>query len=341
MKRDIENNCKEIAELRAEKQEMAEKLKESPCKCADTNKIPTSNDDTNKVVPKASLPLRNEIVKHNSNPNTGGATSKAPNTSVIDTGLATLPLNLPGQASVIAPKANQIIFPTFKIQRPRISTSSLSSSSSTDSSDSGTKTIRKTYRKIKRLQKRQPTCHPVTANPIKTAIKPEKKINMFIGSIDKSNTAQDLISHMGTFDIIVDPSEISEIPQRSDNKAFKVTIGKSYIEPLKVIWPEGVKVDIYKLTKSVSASSKANKSYKSNSHNLGKKSKGTKQPFRKPAPQANRAFQNWNQWQAYSREYPELPRAGYAYDYTWERPQQGNYSYRDMPYYSSHYVQPY
>ena len=87
-----------------------------------------------------------------------------------------------------------------------------SSSSSLDSSDSDTKHIRKAYRKMKRLQ----------SNPIKSAIKTEKKINMFIGSIDESNTAQDLINHMSSFDIIIDPTEISEIPQKSDNKAFKV-----------------------------------------------------------------------------------------------------------------------
>ena len=75
---------------------------------------------------------------------------------------------------------------------------------------------------------------------------PDKKVEMFIGCIDKSNTADDLITHMRTFDIRIGSSEIVEIPHRSKNKAFKVSVARSYIEALKAIWPEGVIVDKYK-----------------------------------------------------------------------------------------------
>ena len=110
---------------------------------------------------------------------------------------------------------------------------------------------------------------------------------MFIGSIDKTNTAQDLISHMSSFDITVDPSEIIEIPQRADNKAFKVTIGKSSIETLKVIWPEGVKVDIHRAVKKVVGSGKVNKAYYNKRNGTGNRVRVPKQPFRRPEGHSN------------------------------------------------------
>ena len=186
---------------------------------------------------------------------------------------------------------------------------------------------------MKRLQKRQQNSSSTRTNPIRAAFKPEKKITMFIGSVDKINTVQDIISHMSSYDIVVDPSEISEIPQRSDNKAFKVTIGKSSIETLKVIWPEGVKVDVHRAVRKVVASNKFKKPYN--------KKYVPKQPFRRASGYAPKTNQNWSQWQGNTRERPALPRAEHAYDYTWERPQQESFPYRDSPYYNSHFEQAY
>ena len=161
---------------------------------------------------------------------------------------------------------------------------------------------------MKRLQKRQRNSSLTRTNPIRAAFKPEKKITMFIGSVDKINTVQDIISHMSSYDIVVDPSEISEIPQRSDNKAFKVTIGKSSIETLKVIWPVGVKVEVHRAARKVVASNKFKKPYN--------KKYVPKQPFRRESGYAPKTNQSWSQWQGNTRERPALPRAEHAYDYT-------------------------
>ena len=59
---------------------------------------------------------------------------------------------------------------------------------------------------------------------------------------------------------------ICEIPLRSDNKAFKVTIFKSYVETFKVIWPEGIKVDIFKMNKPIAASKNQRKQQRPKSY---------------------------------------------------------------------------
>ena len=171
------------------------------------------------------------------------------------------------------------------------------------------------------------------SNPIKTAPKPEKKVEMFIGYIDKSNTIPDLVSHMNKFGIIVDTSDIFEIPQRSDSKAFKVILPKSFVETLKVIWPKGVKVDKFKSKEVISAPFRSH-----NSQYISKsKKKFRKQPFRKTEPQGNYIHRERDNWRANTREWPDMQRSKYQYNNSWRRSHQPDFAYTDYPFFNTYY----
>ena len=97
---------------------------------------------------------------------------------------------------------------------------------------------------------------------------------MFIGNIDKSVTATDMMSHIKSSEIPIEGSAISHVPQRSGNKAFKVSIDVSHVTLLKNIWPNGIIVDEFKERK---------------------KNPTKKQSFPKKHQQRNSPYNNWVQ----------------------------------------------
>ena len=323
MRNDIDKNSKEISKLRAEKQELAEKLMSSCCKCGD--KTPT-------VQPKAAdkqKPITNIL----------GLNNNSANSSVFDIAHFSQPASSAAQQSrSLTSKDNLLSLknPKVTVRKLRESTTS-ESSSSADSSDSAPKHIRKAYRKMKNERKGKQVRPISNANPIKTAIMPDRKVDMYIGCIDESNIAEDLIAHMKTFDIVIGPSEISEIAQRSENKAFKVKLAKSYVAALKVIWPEGVIVDKYRPPKKVGMSVKPNKYHKTDSHNPNNITAKKDQPFRSPSWQARSSFRDWDNWRFDSQDWPALPRSYYTHNNSWERSRQAPYEHPETPYYNSYY----
>merc|ERR1711888_316686 len=76
--------------------------------------------------------------------------------------------------------------------------------------------------------------------------KPKKLVDMFIGNLNKSVTATAMLSHIKCFEIPIEGSAITGVPQRSGNKAFKVSIDKSYVTILEKIWPDDIIVNEFK-----------------------------------------------------------------------------------------------
>ena len=154
--------------------------------------------------------------------------------------------------------------------------------------------------------------------------------------VDKINTSQNIVNHINSFDIPVDISDIREVPQRLGNKAFKITVGKSYVETLKVIWPVGIKVDTFRANIVQSAS---NKRYnqQNTSNYTNKRAKTQKQPFRRSGWKPKTYNTDWNNRRSNNREWPTQPRSTFSYEDMWELPQQSTYTYRESPYYQSYY----
>ena len=195
------------------------------------------------------------------------------------------------------------------------------------------------YEKKKRgHQKRQGKPIETGVNPVMTGTKPEKKVDMFIGPVDKQNSVNDMRSHMEIHNI-TDISDIVEIPQKSGLKAFKVTIAKSNSEAIKNIWPKGMKVDKFRENKTGSAS-KSNKPHNNNRHASHTRTQIRKQPFRRQGNYNHRDYNNWqgnnihiyNNWQGNSNHRDQnnwrvnskwQPNTGsrYTENNTWKRSQ--------------------
>ena len=339
MKTDIKNNSKEIDLLKAENKDLLVQLKATQCKCGDNCQVRAPKENIHTVAEIHEYPKDNLCTVGNSNntidvqhpvsatlgsvstnigskaPPTMTPMSEMPNTSNLD------------QAQAPVLESNQLLLQKPKERRLRDPTRLQSSTSSFDSNDSDAMYIQKVYRKRKALQKKQQAELNSKINPIKAAKTPDKKVDMFIGNIDKSNTIEDLINHMNTFNIVVNTADIVEIPQRSENKAFKVTLSTSHVEALKVIWPDRVKVDNFRTNKPVNAAPRSNK-YATNN-----REQRPKQPFRRPVWQNQSNQGDWDNWRDYGNEWPSLSRSNYMYDNSWERSKQAEYNYREYPYY--------
>ena len=151
--------------------------------------------------------------------------------------------------------------------------------------------------------------------PIKAAIKPKKLVDMFVGNIDKSVTATDMLSHIKSFEIPIEGSAITGVPQRSGNKAFKVSIDESYVTTLEKIWPDDIIVSVFKAKK---------------------KNTTKKQPFHKKSQQRNHPHNKWGVQRSNDRAWPGVQRSN---DRAWpgmqnfqfpQRPEFGQYGF---PYY--------
>ena len=99
---------------------------------------------------------------------------------------------------------------------------------------------------------------------------------MFIGNLDKTVTATAMLSHIKSFEIPIEGSAITSVPQRSGNKAFKVSLDKSYVTILEKIWPDDIIVNEFKEKK---------------------KDQAKKQPFHKKYPKRHHSYNSWgDQW---------------------------------------------
>ena len=128
---------------------------------------------------------------------------------------------------------------------------------------------------------------------------------MFIGNLDKTITATAMLRHIKSFEIPIEGLAITGVPQRSGNKAFKVSIDKSYVTILEKIWPDDIIV----------------KEFKEKTKNQIKK-----QPFHKNYPKRNYSYNSWGDQRSNDRAWPgrhhfqfpqrsEFGQYGYLYYY--------------------------
>ena len=274
--------------LKTDNQLMAEQLKS--CKCVDKSMIIESNEIVNAIP--------NSLI------------SKPFGTATHDT-VVTEPLpNNAGQSGMAA-DCNLLQQQGQSNQSGIESISSQSESDTNDLEEKSTKVPQK-KRHIRQMQYKP----VVTAiNPIRAGTKPERKVDMFIGGVDKHNSVNDMRIHMKTHNIKVNTTDIVEIPQMSGLKAFKISVEKSQIVPMKNIWPEGMKVDKFRASKTGSSNNTKRPYNNNNKHGSYNRAQEKKQPFHRYTWQGNSNHRNWVSWQSNLR-----PK--YTDDNTWEGPQQ-------------------
>ena len=182
-------------------------------------------------------------------------------------------------------------------------------------------------RKKKCHQNRQAKSIQTGVNPVLTGTMPEKRVDMFIGPVDKQNSVNDMRDHMEKHEI-TDISDIVEIPLNSGLKAFKVTIAKSKSEDIKNIWPKGMKVDKFRANK-IGSSKKPNKPYKDTRHTSYNRAQVKKQPFRRESWQGHSNHRDKDNWRV-NRKWQPSRSSRHTEDNTREMPQQD--SYWEAPY---------
>ena len=171
------------------------------------------------------------------------------------------------------------------------------------------------------------------SKPIKAAAaKPEKIIDLFIGNVDKSVTISDMLSHIKSYEIPLESSAILNVPQRSGNKAFKVSLHESYVDFLKTIWDADIVVEEFKIKKK----NPINK----NPHHFPKK-----QPFHKNRQQRDFPTKKWVDWRSndQQRKYPTKKWVNWrANDQAWQGMQQFQFPQRqEFGQYGYPYYYPY
>merc|ERR1711888_268741 len=151
--------------------------------------------------------------------------------------------------------------------------------------------------------------------------KPKKLVDMFIGNLNKSVTATAMLSHIKSLEIPIVGSAITGVPQRSGNKAFKVSIDKSYVTILEKIWPDGIIVNEFKEKK---------------------KDQAKKQPFHKKYPKRYHSHNSWGDQRSNDRawsgrhnfQFPQRSEFGH-YGTPTTTHTKGSHTCRDTPLWST------
>ena len=305
----LKNECKtlkndnkvladEIKILRAGNNTSPNTLKQSPQSSATIIKPSRLSNNSNAgQIPPPLTPTtasKDNATSINNNNSSTGQTTPPKTPTTASKGNAT-PINNDSHVNVSPLATNSNALHSSTVQHPQKtickSTIPLVLSDSSESSDSENEHTAKPSLKTKKKSKSVTVPNlikvaPKPVNdlaPIKAATKPKKLVDMFIGNLDKSVTATAMLSHIKSFEIPIVDSAITGVPQRSGNKAFKVSIDKSYVTILEKIWPDGIIVNEFKEKK---------------------KDQAKKQPFHKKYPKRNHSHNSWGDQRSNDRANP-------------------------------------
>ena len=327
----LKNECKtlkndnkvladEIKILRAGNNTSPNTLKQSPQSSATIIKPSRLSNNSNAgQIPPPLTPTtasKDNATSINNNNSSTGQTTPPKTPTTASKGNAT-PINNNDSRVNVSPSATNSTAPhPSTVQHPQKTicknTVPLILSDASESSDSENENTAKPSLKTKKKSKSFNVPNLIKAAPkpvnvlapIKAANKLKKIVNMFIGNLDKTVTATAMLSHIKSFEIPIEGSAITGVPQRSGNKAFKVSIDKSYVTILEKIWPDDIIVNEFKEKK---------------------KDQTKKQPFHKKYPKRNHSYNSWGDQRSNDR--------AWSGRHNFQFPQRSEFGHYGYPYY--------
>ena len=277
-----------------------------------------SNNSNAGQIPSPKTPTtasRDNATPINNNISSTGQTTPPKTPTTVSKGNAT-PINNDSRVNVSPSATNSTASHPSSVQHPQKTicknTVPLILPDSSESSDSENENTAKLPLKSKKKSKSVNIPNLIKAAPkpvndlapIKAATKLKKTVNMYIGNLDKTVTATAMLSHIKSFEIPIEGSAITDVPQRSGNKAYKVSIDKAYVSTLEKIWPDDIIVNEFKEKK---------------------KDQAKKQPFHKKYPKRNHPYNSWGDQRSNDR--------AWSGRHNFQFPQRSEFGHYGYPYY--------